>query len=184
MLLRNVLAVSGAAARWGLGCYRRHFLLVGGLSVVPTAQRFFVVGYDVPAPVAVGSEVLVVLARVLLVVLLLRILLAETGLRRAAAWSRLTAAIDARPSVFWLQAVILGAAFALFDIVPNALVATLVPAADRDTVTAVLVAVKNPTVIAFTFLWMVGVARTLILTPRFRAEAERRVPLLERPRGD
>ncbi|WP_143175585.1 hypothetical protein [Cryptosporangium aurantiacum] len=141
--------------------------LVLGLSLVPTVQRFLVVHYDVPAAVAVGSEILVAGVRVLLVVLVVRLLARELtgehGLGGRAALRRLSTAIDARRGAFWFQWIVLGAAFVVCDVLPNAAVAAWVPDGARDVVTATMVAVKNPTVIAFTVLWIVGIGRTLIV---------------------
>jgi hypothetical protein len=160
--MRKALVLSGEALRWALRFYGRHTLLVFGLSLVPTVQRFVVVGYDVPTAAAVSSEVLVALVRLLLVVLVVRLMLAELGCRGGPAWRRLTAAIGARRTEFWLQWVVLAAAFVVFDVLPTVAIALWVPESARDTVNATLVAVKNPTVIAMTVLWMAGVARMLI----------------------
>ncbi|WBB69077.1 hypothetical protein [Micromonospora sp. WMMD812] len=164
--MRQALTVSMAALRWAARTYAHHPLSILGLSLVPTVQRFLVVRQDLPTPVAVTTEVLVTLVRLLLLVLIVRIMmreLAAAGIDRHAAWSRLTAGIDARRAAFWLQWVVLAVAFVIFDVIPNTVIALAVPEADRAMVEAVVVAVKNPTVIAFTFLWMAGVARTLIV---------------------
>ncbi|MEU8301576.1 hypothetical protein AB0C04_30335 [Micromonospora sp. NPDC048909] len=164
--MRQTLALSKAALHWAAVFYARHLVLVLGLSLVPTVQRFLVVRYDVATPVAVTTEALVVLVRLLLLLLIIRLLLTElaaSGIDRHRAWARLTAGIDARRVAFWLQWVVLAVAFVVFDVIPNVVIAAAVPEAGRETVTAVVVAVKNPTVIAFTFLWMVGIARTLIV---------------------
>ncbi|MEV1332949.1 hypothetical protein AB0J20_25645 [Micromonospora costi] len=164
--MKQTLALSNAALAWAARTYARHLPLVLGLSIVPTVQRFLVVRYDMDAAVAVTSEVLVTLVRLLLLALIIRIMLRElaaSGIGRHEAWSRLKAGIDARPIAFWSQWAVLAVAFVVFDVIPNAVIALAVPAADRDMVSAIVVAVKNPTVIAFTFLWLVGIARTLIV---------------------
>lgn len=169
--MRDALLLSGAAARWALHCYRRHFVLVFGLSVIPSGQRFLVVNYDVDPVLAVGSEILVALVRLLLVVLVVRIMLRElaaAGIDRRAAWSRLRAGIDTRRTAFWSQWAVLALAFTVFDVIPTLIVDTAVPAADRDTVTAVMLAVKNPTIIVFTMLWLIGIGQALITSTEQR----------------
>ncbi|GAA3396848.1 hypothetical protein [Cryptosporangium minutisporangium] len=160
-------SLSKAAADWAARFYGRHVPLVLGLSLVPSVQRYLVVRYDVPAAVAIGSEVLVTGVRLLLVLLVVRLLARELavghGLGGRAALRRLGAAIDARRGAFYFQLVVLAAAFVVCDVLPNAAVALWVPETHRDAVAATLVAVKNPTVIAFTVLWMAGIARTLIV---------------------
>jgi hypothetical protein len=115
--------------------------------------------------------VLVALARVLLVALAVRLMVIESGFAGREAWARLKAGIDARTVAFWGQWALLAVAFVIFDVIPNALIATVVPESARDIVTAWLVAVKNPTIIAFTMLWMIGIGRTLIVDPDPALEA-------------
>lgn len=152
-----------AAATWAGGFYLHHFTLVFGLSLIPTVQRFAVVRWGPPPAVSVTTEVLVAVARVLLVVVAVRLMIASTGLGAATAWSRLKAGIDADPVAFWGQWVLLAVAFLIFDVLPNALIATVVPEPSRDLVTAWLVALKNPTIIACTMLWMIGIGHALIV---------------------
>ncbi|MEU4419542.1 hypothetical protein AB0F81_02880 [Actinoplanes sp. NPDC024001] len=164
--MNDVLRLGRDAAAWATGFYRQHFLLVFGLSMIPTVQRFAVVYWDPPALISITSEVLVAGVRILLAALIVRLMLAETGLDRRTAWERLKTAIDRRLVAFWGQWALLAIAFLIFDIGLNGLVAATVPADAQAAVNAVLVAVKNPTIIAFTLLWMAGIGRTLILGQR------------------
>jgi hypothetical protein len=163
--MRESLSFGRAALTWAAGFYLHHFALVFGLSLIPTPQRFAIVRWDPPAAVSITTEVLVMLVRILLVALAVRLMIFETGFAGREAWSRLTTGIDARRVAFWGQWALLAAAFVLFDLVPNALIATVVPESAPDMTTAWLVAVKNPTIIALTLLWMIGIARTLIVEP-------------------
>lgn len=152
-----------AAATWAGGFYLHHFALVFGLSMIPTVQRFAVVRWEPPGAVAITTEVLVTVARVLLVVIAVRLMIVSTGLGGQDAWNRLKAGIDADPVAFWGQWALLAIAFLIFDVLPNMLIATTVPEGSRDVVTAWLVALKNPTIIAFTMLWMIGIGHGLIV---------------------
>ncbi|GAA4914063.1 hypothetical protein LX16_5257 [Stackebrandtia albiflava] len=157
------LRIAGSAFNWALRFYVRHLPLVVGVSLIPSVQRFWLVseGDRVGAPLAVGTEVVAEGTRVVLVWLLLRLafrgdpLLRPLTVRRR--WRLLTDFIDRHLVAFLTQFVVLAAAFVVLDLLPNTAIATLVPADDRDTVTAVVVAAKNPTVIAMTFIWMIGV---------------------------
>jgi hypothetical protein len=160
-----MMELGWAAATWAARFYLHHFALVFGLSMIPTLQRFAIVRWDPPAAVSITTEVLVALTRILLAALVVRMMVVESGFAGREAWARLMAGIDARRIAFWGQWVLLAAAFVVFDVVPNALIATVVPESARNLVTAWLVAVKNPTIIAFTVLWMAGIARTLIIDP-------------------
>lgn len=165
--MKDSLSLGGDAATWAGRFYLRHFILVAGLSLIPSVQRFVVITGDPPPAVAVTSEVLVTVVRVLLVVLVIRLMLAElaaAGIDGREARARLRLGLDTRRLAFWTQWLLLGIAFVIFDVIPESLIATL-PDAPRETATAWLVACKNPTVIAFTMLWMVGIARTLIVRP-------------------
>ncbi|GIJ30367.1 hypothetical protein Vqi01_55290 [Micromonospora qiuiae] len=169
--MRTGLALGGAAARWAASFYVRHFWLVFGLSMIPTVQRFAVVRYgdDLPAAVNVGGEVVTALTRLLLAYLIVRLAFREPGLADLPVrerWRRLAAGIDARPPDFWFQFLLLAAAFVVLDVLPNAAIGLWVPDQWQNLVSSILVSAKNPTVIAFTLLWMVGVARALILRGR------------------
>ncbi|MEV0730979.1 hypothetical protein [Polymorphospora sp. NPDC050346] len=169
--MRTGLALSVAAARWATHFYARHFWLVFGLSMIPTVQRFVAVRYgdDLPAAVGVGGEIVTGLSRLLLVYAVLRMVFREpdlSGLTPGQRWRRLAAGIDADVRAFWTQFLVLAVAFVLLDVVPNTAIAVLVPDGRQELVTSVLVSVKNPTVIAFTVLWMVGVGRTLMVEGR------------------
>jgi hypothetical protein len=167
--MSDALQVARDALAWALRFYRDHFWLVFGLSLVPTAQRYWVIEYDPPTPVAVVSEVLVALVRIALVVAVVK-LMATPGM-----WQRLKTGITLRRSAFLLQWVILGLAFVVFDVIPAVLIGLLVPADTQNVVNATLVAVKNPTVIAMTILWMAGIAHTLSTGRQGHADEDRRL---------
>lgn len=155
-MIGSALALGGGALRWALHFYAAHFWLVFGLSMVPAVQRFLLVrsGDSLPTAIVWGGEALTMAARVLLVYLVLRLMVAEFGpMSIAQRWRLFTAGVDNRLRDFLLQFVLLGLAFAVFDVLPRLLIKV-----DES----ILLAVKNPTVIAMTILWMVGVGRTLM----------------------
>ena len=161
------LRLSARAARWALLFYAGHLAVVLGLSLVPAAQRFLTVGFGDGLPAALGSagEVVTAAARVLLAYVAIRSLAGEpglSGLTAAERWDLLGAAVKRRRRAVAVQAAVLAAAFVVAGILPDLAVAAWVSADRQDLAQAVLLAVKNPTVIAFTLLWTVGVARTLI----------------------
>jgi hypothetical protein len=143
--------------RWAGRFYLRHWAVIVGLSLIASVQRLVVVNWtdEVPGGVASASEVVVVAARVLLVVVIWR--LATKGERLRWADARAFAARH-WPSLVW-QGVLLAAAFLVFDLGAEQVVGGLLPEAARQTYLAVLLFVKNPTVIAFTFVWWVGLVR-------------------------
>ena len=143
--------------RWAGRFYLRHWAVIVGLSLVGSVQRLVVVnwGDHVPSALAFASEVVVMAARVLLVVVIWR--LATRGERLSWAGAR-TFATRHWPSLVW-QAVLLGAAFLVFDVGTEQVVGGLLPESARQTYLAVLLFVKNPTVIAFVFVWWVGLIR-------------------------
>ncbi|MDG4830351.1 hypothetical protein O7627_13685 [Solwaraspora sp. WMMD1047] len=176
--MRTGLRLSATAARWAAGFYARHFWLVFGLSLVPAGQRYVAIqhGDDLPVALQIGGEIVSGLARLLLIYLILRLAVREVGLSDltpAESWRRLAAGLGEHARDLWFQLVVLAVAFIVLDILPTVAIDRWVPDHRQDLVTAVFVSVKNPTVIAFTFLWMVGVARTL--TVRQRGAATTRV---------
>ena len=157
-MISSALNLGGDALKWAFRFYARHFWLVFGLSLVPTAQRFLAIrfGDGWPAVVSWGSEALTMAARVLLVYLVLRLMVAEFGpLSVKERWRLFTAGVDASLWKFLLQFALLGIAFVIFDVLPELLMPQWIPQ-------EIFVAVKNPTVIAMTILWMVGVGRELM----------------------
>lgn len=155
-MIGSALALGGGALRWALHFYAAHFWLVFGLSMVPALQRFAVVrfGDSLPAAVVWGSEALTMAVRILLVYLVLRLMVAELGpMSVAGRWRLFTTGVDNHLGAFLLQFVLLGLAFVVFDVVPQ-----LLYRGDQS----ILLAVKNPTVIAMTMLWMAGVGRILM----------------------
>lgn len=160
---------------WAARFYARHLPLVVGLSLIPAVQRYVSVLYDLPDPVALLLEMITLAARVLLVVLIVRLGIArdpsvtqvpppERG-RNAGAFLR------ERWGSLAIGVCLLGAAAAFFDLFLEGVVPHRLPIA-HDTYLAWLLAVKNPTVIAFTIVWIVGVVRqALIHTPADRRTA-------------
>ncbi|MER5645300.1 hypothetical protein [Streptosporangium sp. NPDC002524] len=169
MTLSSGLRLSADAARWGVRFYVRHLWVILGLSLIPTVQRFVAVrwGQDLPAA-DVAAEILTGASRVLLLYVILRLAIVndpELGpLGRDARWKRLGAFVERGRYEIVVQCLVLGAAFLVLDVLPNLAVAHWVAEDRRELVTSVLVSAKNPTVIAFTFVWMAGVARRMILS--------------------
>jgi hypothetical protein len=149
--------------------YRRHLVPVVGLSLVGSAQRALVqfVGGDLPPSAALALEGVTWGCRVLLVVLLWRWIIGgderlrgvgpPEGLRRLGRYAR-----RHWPALL-LQLAGLGAAALAFDALPDLLIAPLVPAAAQPVYWAVLLAVKNPTIIAFTVVWYLALVHQALL---------------------
>jgi di/tricarboxylate transporter len=148
--------------RWAGRFYLRHWAVVIGLSLIASVQRLVVVNWGdvVPSGVAFASEVVVVAARVLLVVVIWRLATRGERLRWANARDFAT---RHWPSLVW-QGVLLAAATAVFDFGAEQVVGGLLPESARQTYLAVLLFVKNPTVIAFTFVWLVGLVRQVAVS--------------------
>ncbi|MEW2352866.1 hypothetical protein [Spirillospora sp. NPDC029432] len=133
-----------------LAFYRRHLVLIAGISLVPGAQRFVSLLTDLPGPFPVVLEGVTILARVLLIGLIVRL-----------AFWREPAGDGGRPGRFlrerWpslgIQAIMLGGLVAFFNWIQSL---------GESVHTAVMLLVMNPTVIAFTFVWTVLAARQVV----------------------
>ncbi|MEU7528626.1 hypothetical protein AB0A74_23040 [Saccharothrix sp. NPDC042600] len=140
---------------WVWRFYLRHLPLVVGLSLVGSVQRLVVVNGWLPAGLATASEVLVAVSRVVLVVAV-----AWLGLRGARlGWGRFSRFASAHWPSLVGQGVLLSVAFLLFDVVLETVVGGLLAPEARQGYLAVLLFLKNPTVIALTFIWWVGLVR-------------------------
>jgi hypothetical protein len=139
--------------------YRDHLVPIVGLSLIGSVERAFVqfAGAGLPGWAAVALEVVVEGGRVLLVVLLVRwVLVADRRLRgvRLGAGARRVARYARRHwRALVLQLVGFAGAFLVLDTIPDLAIAPLVPTTAQPVYRAVLLAVKNPTVIAFTLVW-------------------------------
>jgi hypothetical protein len=134
--------------RWAAGFCARHWPVVVGLSLVGSVQRLVAVTRGLPGAAGFASEVVVLAARVALVVVVWR--LAVRGAEPRWANARAFASRHWR-SLLW-QGALLSLAFLVFDVGLESL-------GSSPTYLAVLLFVKNPTVIAFTVVWWVGLVR-------------------------
>jgi hypothetical protein len=142
--------------RWAARFFRRHWRPIVGLSLVASVQRLVVVNWteEVPHGLAVASEVLVAAVRLALVVVIWRLAVQGERMR----WSNARAFLARHwPSLVW-QAVLLTLAFLVFDVGLEGVGALLSESASQ-TYLAVLLFVKNPTIIAFTMVWWIGLVR-------------------------
>lgn len=167
--LRYGLRVARDAANWSIRLYFNKFWPIVGVSMIPTVQRFWLVGQTESPSTAltVAGEILAQGSRVLLVWLLLRYVFtghpALATLTVQQRWDRFTTFVDRHTGAFVTQFGVLALAFLAFDRLPDLLMTALVPADDLPLITAIVVAAKNPTVIALTLVWMCGAAGVMAL---------------------
>ncbi|WP_216212265.1 hypothetical protein [Amycolatopsis aidingensis] len=157
---RAELALALAVPRWAFRFYLRYLPVIGGLSLVPAVQRLVVVNWaeQLPGWLATATEVLVLGVRILLLVVIWR--LAMRGVpEHQQRWGTASAFATAHWPSLVLQGVLLSLAFLTFDLLAEHAVAGLLPESARQGYLAVLLMLKNPTVIAFTFVWLVGMVR-------------------------
>lgn len=143
--------------RWTWRCYTGHWRMVVGLSAIGSIQRLIVVNWteQLPHGLVLASEVVVTAARIALVVLVWRLAMRGLTLRWSA--GRAFARRHWR-SLLW-QAAFLGAAVLVFEVLAEHVLSQLLPESARQTYLAVLLFLKNPTVIALTFVWVIGLIR-------------------------
>jgi hypothetical protein len=168
-LLRSNSRMALEVPRWALAFYRHHLPLVLSISSVPAAERFVTVlwGEDVPAAARPVLEALTLAARLLLVaVVALLVVLGDDRLRRLRArdaWASVKAFLLGWWPSLVVQWLLLAAAVVVFDLVPEQVVPRWVPDRVEAAYLAVLLLVKNLTVIAVTMLWWVGAVRQMLL---------------------
>ena len=128
-----------------------HLPLIVGLSLVPAVERFTGQLWDRPAALGVLMEIVTAAARLALVVVVFRAAVTRWSWASARTFAR-----DHWRSLLWQWAMI-GALFVVADIVPEQVIPTLVDVGPLYM--AVLLAIKNVTVIPFTMIWLVGIVR-------------------------
>lgn len=156
--MRDEVRLALEVPRWAWRFYRRHLALVVGLSLLPSVQRLVVVNWEeqIPSVAATLSEVVVMAVRIVLVVVVWRLAVGRPD------WARGKAFVDTHWRSLIVQGGLLTLAFLVFDVVAEKVVGGLLPESARQTYLAVLLFVKNPTVIAFTFIWIVGMIRQAV----------------------
>jgi hypothetical protein len=142
--------------------YTRRLLPIVGLSLVGSAQRALVqyVGDDLSTPGALALEGVTWASRVLLVVLIWRWVIGSDarlrGVGLAEALRRVGRYARRHPGALLLQLGGCAVVVLVFDVIPDLLIAPLVPAESQATYWAVLLAVKNPTIIEFSAVWFLA----------------------------
>lgn len=156
--------------RWAWKFYLRHFVLVAGISLIPALQRAVsqLWGDQLPDSFGLLGEVVTGAARLLLFVLVFRlaIVLDERlrGLDGAEGWRRMGRFIREHGGSLVVQVGLLALAFILFDRIPETVIAARVPEPRQPAYWAALLAIKNPTIIAYTMVWQIGVLRQMLMT--------------------
>jgi hypothetical protein len=147
---------------WAWRFYRRHWAVIVGLSLVASIQRLIVVNWteDIPEPAALASEVVVMGARLAIVVVVWRL---ATPAGRVSWQHCRTFVAEHWPSLLIQCGLIMLAALVFDTGLEGA--GALLPESAQQTYLAVLLFIKNPTIIAFTFVWLVGLARQLVVRP-------------------
>ena len=146
------------AARWTWRFYQRHWPVIVGISLIPATERLVsqLWGEDRPA---VLMETITGVARLVLVAVILVLLNRETRASRPHGAER-----RGHPMAYlrtrWLDLVFqlleIGVLAVVFDVIPEQVIAPLVPERYQHLYIGLLLAVKNPTVIAFTMVWVIG----------------------------
>lgn len=155
------------APRWAVRFYCRHLPWVLVLMAIPAGERFLGQLTERATVTGVLAEVLTAAARVLLVLIAVQVGIrsddAVGPLSRAVVGQRLDQFFKTQWRPLILQAVALSVAFLLLNVIPEYLVPALVDVGPMYW--AVLLAVKNLTVIPLTLLWWVGLARHAVRLP-------------------
>lgn len=158
--------------RWSLRFYWRHVGLVVGISLIPSAQRAVsqLWGAQLPGWSGVVGEIVTGAARVALFVLVLRLAILNDDRLRAVpgdeAWQRIVGFVRREWPSLLLQALAFVTLFVVVEVLPDRVLAPRVRAGAQPAYWATLLAIKNPTVIAFSIIWQIAAARqALLLSP-------------------
>lgn len=150
-------------------CTRRRLVPIVGLSLVGAVQRPLVQYYGDVLPGWAGLllEIAVWGSRVLLVVLLFRGLIARDdrlrGVGPGEGARRVGRYVRRYPLALLAQVGGLAVAVAVLDLLPDLLIAPLVPPAYQALYWSVLLAVKNLTVIPFTVVWELALLKQALV---------------------
>jgi hypothetical protein len=154
------LSVEGV--QWALRFYARHFPVIISLSLLASTERAVSQYWDEPGAARIVLEALTWGVRIAIVVFTVRIaILADPRWRRDQVDPRVTAFLHDRWPSIAIDGALLGLAFVVFT-APEWLASSFTGDA-RTTYWAILLGVKNLTVIPLTFIWMIAIARQAVL---------------------
>lgn len=145
--------------RGALRFYRQQWLLVIGLSAVVSAERVIVqlAGARLPEWSQMPLELAVTAVRALLLVLVFRRMIIDDpdlrGLRLCEGWQRVKRFAGRSWGGWVVQAILLSVCIVAFDIIPEAAIVSQVPPDSQPAYWAALLAIKNPTILAFVLIW-------------------------------
>lgn len=146
---------------WTWHFVTRHLVLVLGLGLIAAGSRVIAQLWPETAPGAL-LEVVVWLSRLLLIVGAVRIgILADPGFRLNEINNRIDHFVHDRWPSLVIDGALLLVAFVVFSVPEWA--ASGLSGAQEDRYWALLLAIKNLTVIPLTFLWIVSIARQAVL---------------------
>lgn len=152
--------------RWALGFYREHLFLIVAISLVPAVHRFVFIlwGWNFPSLIL---EVLVTGARILLIGVIIWIAIyRDDGISQMSdetKQGRMEAFFSAEWPSLIVQFALLAGVIVVFNFILEQIVVQWLPPNLEAIYLASLIAAKNPTVIAFTMIWMVGIVRQMLL---------------------
>jgi hypothetical protein len=165
MAARRSIGLAFEVVGWSLRFYWRHLGLVVGLSLIPAAQRAVsqLWGAALPGWAAPALEALTAVVRVVLFIAIFRLAIVKDdelgAINPGEGWQRIVRFVRREwPSVV-VQAMMFAALLVVAEVVPDLVIAPRVPDDARPLYWATLLAIKNPTVIAFAMIWQVGAVR-------------------------
>lgn len=169
--------------RWALRYYLRNATWIVGLSLIPAVTRFvqLYVRPEWPDSFPLLLEVVVTVIRIALLWLIIQgAIIRDPHLSRVNVTEK-----RERFRAFWrhrwpslvIQLVLMSSATLLFDIIPEQVIGPHVPPSHHQLYFALLLTVKNPTVIAWFMVWMVGVIRQGMYYPRTASHIGQRISL-------
>ena len=154
---------------WALWFYIRHFLWVAGISLIPSLHRFLMVYFqpDWPGFWLTLLEIMVMACRLLLLVLIFRIAILGDPVIGSLSKQERKTRIHAFFRYRWLslvfQFLLLLCATMIFDIFPERILSSFLPPSMQHLYLAILLGIKNPTIIAWVLTWMIGIPRQMLL---------------------
>lgn len=162
---KTAVAVPG----WAFRFYVSHFLWIAGLSAIPSVHRFVLLFFtpDWPPTIAAVLEIGVGAVRLLLLWLIIRASIIRDPQLRDIGKDGRKRRIKYFMKHRWLslvfQLILIGAATLIFDVFLEGVVGSWVPDNFETKYLGILLAIKNPTIIAWVLIWMVGIPRQMML---------------------
>ncbi|NGF58318.1 hypothetical protein G5B00_17600, partial [Parapedobacter sp. SGR-10] len=162
---------------WAFHFYLKHFKIIAGLSLIPAVERFILLFFepDLSTTTLILLEIFTEGTRLLLLWLIIKFAISQDRklreVKKKERWRRVKSFVKYRWVNLIFQIILMFIATLIFDFFLEQVIGNLIPDYFQNKYIAILLAIKNPTVIAWFFVWLIGIPKQMM---RFSSEESKK----------